>query len=179
LDHGGRKAITVDGNAQPDYDDAGLQTFSPDGHHLAYVAENGGKTVQGLVLNGAWRVVLDGMELGVYDGIGDGINITYLTAIDPENGQHGVMINTNEEGANATMDLNVLTFSPDSRHLAFVVHSQGEAFVVLDGKDGHHYEDIPGSLVVFDTPHSFHYVAMKNISKENGYDLFRVEEEIR
>jgi hypothetical protein len=53
-----------------------------------------------------------------------------------------------EEGA-LHGDIIALIFSPDSQQLAYIAKDGYRHFVVLDGKEGHYYDDIKSDSLIF------------------------------
>ena len=67
--------------------------------------------------------------------------------------------------------------SPDSRRVAYGAGVGNKWFVVVDGKEEKQYDKIfiaGGGKVIFDSPDSFHYLALKEGSK-----IYLVEERIK
>jgi hypothetical protein len=63
-------------------------------------------------------------------------------------------------------------FSPDGRHLAYGVKEGREYWIVLDGVEGTHYDDVVsmgGGTIVFDSQDRFHHLALK------GDDIYLVD----
>ena len=68
-----------------------------------------------------------------------------------------------------------LIFSPDSKRVVYGAFLQGKAFVVVDGQEGKSYDGIITSVgggIIFDSPDSFHYLAVRDSS------VYLVEEKI-
>jgi len=66
-----------------------------------------------------------------------------------------------------------LTVSPDGKHFAYMARRGGKWFVVIDGEEGKEYDGfLLGSKLVFDSPKSFHTLAIR------GIEIFRVEVQI-
>ena len=69
-----------------------------------------------------------------------------------------------------------LSFSPDSKRVAYIAEDGGKQFVVVDGMEGKRYDIFfpqSGGSVGFDSPDSFHYFALE------GNTVYLVEERIR
>ncbi len=64
----------------------------------------------------------------------------------------------------ATYDhIALLTFSPDSRHVAYAAKQGDKWQVLVDGKPGPAYDEIyMGTRLVFDSPTRLHTIAMRN-----------------
>ena len=62
-------------------------------------------------------------------------------------------------------------FSPDSKHLAYVVIAliSKQWFVVVDGIEGTKYDYLYGEKIVFDSSNRLHYLGRK------GNDIYLVE----
>ncbi len=66
--------------------------------------------------------------------------------------------------------------SPDSKHVAYGARVGGKCFVVVDGREGKKYDaivSIGGGRIIFDSPDSLHYLAIK---KDN--EIYLVQENI-
>ncbi len=69
-----------------------------------------------------------------------------------------------------------LTFSPDSRHVAYVVHGglkKGKSTVVIDGREGDPYDDVLGGAMRKERGEGLSQWAVVFIARE-GRDLCRV-----
>jgi hypothetical protein len=69
-----------------------------------------------------------------------------------------------------------LIFSPDSKRVAYAAWAGNKRFVVVDGKEEKKYDGIVtigGGKIIFDSPDSLHYLAVK------GESIFLVEERIK
>jgi Tol biopolymer transport system component len=151
--------VVVDGVEGKHYHDAGpYLAFSPDGHHLAYVAKPAENQV---------AFVVDGKEGKVYDALyidratfsPDSRRVAYdVTFWTPPPGatRDGILVVVNgQEGKRyngKNISLGDLVFSPDSKHVAYRIlidaannSGRGEGFVVSDGKEGKHYM-MPGQI---------------------------------
>ena len=66
-----------------------------------------------------------------------------------------------------------LTFSSDSRHVAYVAGEGPKQFVVVDGKEGRQYDGlVKGATCVFDSASELHFLARKNASSDGkSHDL--------
>ena len=53
-------------------------------------------------------------------------------------------------------------FSPDSQHIAYYVILGNRRFVVVDDDEGKEYVYIIKGNIIFDSPTSFHYLAIKD-----------------
>jgi hypothetical protein len=163
----------VDGKEGPPYLNtcAGFPIFSADGRHVAYPAQKA---------DGRWVDVEDGREGPVFDEIcqgpifsPDGNRLVYVA------GKGNFRIISHDIGASRPQQCIVLdgkpgpwetaiyspTFSPDSRHLAYI-ELGGEWHFVLDGKEGPAYPKIAvpwNSFNLVFSPDSRHtaYVAWK------------------
>jgi Tol biopolymer transport system component len=128
--------------------------ISADSRHIAFVVLRGGK----------WGVCRDGVEGDPYARIegllfspdGQRLAVAARKALD----RQVVVVDGAEGKEYETLDGTSLTFSPDSRRLAFIAGPPGSArvFVVLDGKQGPDYEAIagrgPGKPQLFFSPDS-------------------------
>jgi S1-C subfamily serine protease/WD40 repeat protein len=177
-----------------------LPTFSPDGSRLAYYVQYSATPAKESQVPGPskdrWRVVVDGKEEKEFDealGRSGMEHIPFGTPVFSPNGRRlaytagiGLESSIVVDGVigNKYRSAGVITFSPDSKHLAFVAaKSSGnslEYLVVRDGKEGKSYpsimHDSPGDRLVF-SPDSQHlaYTALSRGRSSRLTDLrFRV-----
>jgi Tol biopolymer transport system component len=143
--------IVVDGEVRNEYGDAGQPVFSPDGLHLAYafgLGTGAGVELDGKVVSGGFHSVLadpvfspDGEHLAFIATLKDQdqkprrggyISLSYIQVLD------GALTYVKAETPTATASgVHGLTFSPDSRQLAYVVHidkKPNNTMVILDGQ---------------------------------------------
>ncbi len=176
---GGKQFVVVDGKEENQYDGIGRGSiiFSPDSVRMAYLAKEGDK----------WFVGVDGKEEGKqYDSIGkdslifspDSKRVAYLAK---KGDQLFVVVDGKEEMQEKQYDgFSTLFFSPDSKHMVYVAQSGLQQSVikqsvVIDGKGGTIYDGIfifGAGKIFFDSPDSFHYMALKDNS------IYLVEEKI-
>ncbi|HME57989.1 MAG TPA: hypothetical protein VKF63_06610, partial [Terracidiphilus sp.] len=117
---GGKQHVVVGGKDESPYNEADYLIFSPDSRRLAYMARDGGK----------WLVVVDGKEEKAYDLIAgpsiafspDSSRVGYLA----RDGEHWVAVVDGKE-SKPYDDARGLTFSSDSRHVAYVANIDGKA----------------------------------------------------
>ncbi len=142
---------------------------------MAYGAKSGGK----------WSVVVDGKEGRAYDGIGasgivfspDGQHVAYAAR---SGGKWSMVVDGKESKAYDGIGITPV-FSPDGQHVAYAAESGGKWSVVVDGQEGKAYDGIlKGSRIVFDSPDSLHYLAVKDgHSVYVGHSVYLVEEKLR
>ena len=73
----------------------------------------------------------------------------------------------------------LVSFSPDSRHVAYLAARDGNQFVVVDGAESKVYlEFLRGSRVIFDDPTHLHTLARRDDDQFQS-EYFRVELELR
>ena len=169
---GNKSFIVVDGKEEKQYDGIGETfIFSPDSKHLAYGAESGNK----------WFIVVDGKEGKQYDSI---VDLTLIFSPDSKHlayiaksGNKYFAVVDGKEGKQYDGIIETIIFSSDSRHVAYEAESGNKWFIVVDGKEGKQYDGFIaarfGGKVVFDTPDSLHYLAIK------GSSIYLVEEKRR
>ncbi len=141
---GGKWLVVVNGKTGTLYDTIGDKslTFSADGSRVAYWAQK----------NGKWYVVLDGREIGPYDGAStivfspDGKKVRYAARF----GNHASVVADGRKGPEYDrVGLGTLAFSPDGERFAYVASLHGKLFVVLDGKEGPRYDNIGRGGIAF------------------------------
>ena len=158
--------------------------FSPDGSHLAYVANEGMKRF----------VVIDGKEQKQYDYVS---NITFspnskriaYAAIQDRN--HFAVIDGKESDMHSTDSqcAEELHFSPDSKHAAYLCSEFfKQSPIVFDGIQlKEEYIIIRSSgryaskSIIFDSPNTFHYLAVKYLYRDQyeiAYKIYLVEQHI-
>src|SRR5208337_3317324 len=110
-----------------------LFVVSPDGRHVAYVAQAEDKQF----------VVIDGKKGKHYDGIGraivfspDSRRVAYIAII----GKKGVVVVDGKEEKPYDAIGSNFTFSPDSKRFAYAAGIKNKGLVVIDGKEETHYD---------------------------------------
>ena len=177
----------IDGHPEAWYSRVELQgvKFSEDGQHYAYSAQK----------EGGWVMVLDGKEGKQYDRVSDpgfspdGSKFYYRAF----QGQDYIVVVNDAESKkyNEVWSEGFITFSPDSKHWAYMVRQLKQWYVVLDGKEGEANYWIPESLTFSpDSNHlayigkvkngvstgqavNFKYVFVLDDKKGPAYDLVR------
>jgi hypothetical protein len=84
-------------------------------------------------------------------------------------------------GGSFILGVEKLTFSPDSKRVAYVAARGKKEFVVVDGVEGEEEYDyfLHGSKLVFDSPRLLHALVCRGDEVfRQGYEIFRVEIEI-
>ena len=87
-----------------------------------------------------------------------------------------VVVDGRESKAYTGIKASMLSFSPDSRRLAYGAQGDKDWIVVLDGQEGKPYENLlslGGGKIVFDAPERFHYLATR------GQDIYVVQEQLK
>ena len=145
---------------------------SPDSRRVAYVATVGNK----------WSVVLDGKGEKQYDGIMPGTPIfspdsRRVAYAAQEGDKFFVVIDGKEDKQYDGIAKGILFFSPGSKRVAYAAQEGDKQFVVVDGKEGKQYDGfLEGARIIFDSPHTFHYLAIKVKERNN---IYLVEEKIQ
>ncbi|MBN1918200.1 MAG: PD40 domain-containing protein [Verrucomicrobia bacterium] len=155
---GDRQCVVVDGEEGTHYDEIGIgighRILMPHGKGVAYAARLGDK----------WFVVADGKEGNRYDEIDldimlfspDGKRIAYrarignewVVVVDGQEGKRYAGVGSREVSfKRGDMPYGVicgppLAFSPDGTRLAYLATLGGKWFVVVDGQEGKHYDNI-------------------------------------
>ena len=138
---GDARFVWLDGVKSREYD-ALLKhpRFSPDGTHVAWVAE----------VDGRRFVILDGKEGARYDRITDDEYLRFYPVFSRDSqhlayyariGDKWVCVLDGKEGPKYDL-VQQVKFSRDSQHLAYVAGRAGREFVVFDGKEGPPYDEV-------------------------------------
>jgi Tol biopolymer transport system component len=146
----------------------GTPIFSPDSKRIAYGVQAGNKQF----------VVVDGKKGEPYDGI---LESTLIFSPDSKRvacvaqvGDKWFLVVDSEEGKQYdSIAKGALSFSPDSKRVAYVAQAGDKQFVVVDREEGKQYDAIPEGRIIFDSPDSFHYLAIK------GNNIYLVEERVK
>jgi len=128
-------------------------SFSPDGNRAAFI----GMTKDG------WPPVIDGVVGEPYKCPGravfspDSKHVAYCC----EDVRASFLILDGVKGKEYDSTGNVPVFSPDGKHLVYQAREGDTCWVIVDGKEHGKCDFFPGSGgVVFDTPTSFHTIAV-------------------
>jgi WD40 repeat protein len=139
--------VDLDGQRGPQYDTIASLSFTPDSKHVIYTAQ----------LNQKSFVVVDGRPAKEFKSYidpvvsPDGTRIAYT--IETAGNQYAAI----EDGVvGAEYDrINCLTFSPDSKRLAYIAQESRKNVVVLDGQADPHFDAVSFTSLVF-SPDSKH-----------------------
>ncbi len=144
---GGKWRAVIDGREGPEFDrfEGSLPlTFSPDGKHVAYIAQWGHGP------RWRYRVIIDGQEGPEYEAkwvagpifSPDSRRTAY---VGQRGGREFVVLDGKELTPHDDVDGGRLHFSPDSRRLAYIAYRGKEnaqkAHFVVDGQEGHEHGD--------------------------------------
>jgi roadblock/LC7 domain-containing protein len=141
---GNKQLVVVDDMEQALFDGI-LRTgpvFSPSGNHLAY----------GAIVGSKWLVVLDGQEGKRYDGITppvfspDGKILAYGAK---EDNACCIVINGSEDKSRYDFIYDEITFSADSKRMAYPAKSGVNQLIILDRMEGNKYRFMGGGNPVF------------------------------
>jgi dipeptidyl aminopeptidase/acylaminoacyl peptidase len=153
--------------------EAGLLA-SPDSRHVAFPSMRGGK----------WCVMLDGVSSKPYSKVAglkfspDGKRLAFVATRAPR--QELVVVDGQEGKEYGMVDPQSLTFSPDSRCLAFTAGAPDsvQQRVVLDGQEGPEFEMMcgggPGRVLLFFSPDSKQLAYGAGIKTTNGHAAYSV-----
>lgn len=143
---GEKKYVVVDGKQGKQYDNITELKFSPNGKRLAYAAwSDSDRTMY---------AVVDGQEQKNYRWV---MNITfspnservaYSTGPKGEQYEHCIVVDGlegkkyNLQESRPNFNVSPPVFSPDSRHVGYVVEMGDESWMVVDEIEGRHYDKL-------------------------------------
>jgi hypothetical protein len=154
----GKCVVVVDGEEGKEYEGARAPVFSPDSKRVAYWACLGGKLIP------KWVVVVDGVEGKEYGLVSDTTQMVTSPPLFSPNSQcvayHAqrggkplIVVDGVETKQYCGIVRDTLTFSPDSKHVAYGACLGGEWRrkwgVVVDGVEGKDYEGIGEESLIF------------------------------
>ena len=131
IEQGSSQRVRLDDRAGPSYRGVGIEAliWSPDSRRLAFPAER----------DDGWTVVVDGRELGVWDGIGeiawspDSRRLVYSA----QRGRTWRVVNDGREGpAFDALRAGTLVYSPRGDRLAYIGERGDARMAVIDGVIG-------------------------------------------
>ncbi len=133
-----QRFVVLDGQETGPYEEVTYITFSRDSRRVAFLAS----------VDGQWRVVIDGEGENPFDGgwprlfsftpDGKGIRLGFSI---PVNGQQAVVIDGETHKSYDEIG-DEIWLSPDGRRTAYSAFTDGQWFLVLDGKEGQHYPEL-------------------------------------
>jgi hypothetical protein len=127
--------------------------FSPNSKRLAFAAKKDQR----------WCVVVDGVDGKDYSSCyvpvfsSDSKRVAYAAT---EGHKQLMVIDEQEQKQYDSIALGY-SFSPDSKRFAYPAKENNTWVVVLDSKESKRY-DVILSKIVFESPNTFHYLAVKN-----------------
>lgn len=130
------------------------QVATPDGFHIAFIAQQGGK--KAVLLDGQPGPKYDRISLNTLRLSDDGKHVAYCAA----NGENQFIVLDGKSGPTFER-LGVPVLSPDGVHFAYVAETGTKAFVILDGQPGPDYE-VVGDCTFSPDGKRFAYVAKKD-----------------
>ena len=136
VENNNRQQVKIGETLSQPYVGVALQTivFSDDSQSFAYAAET----------KDGWFVITDGTQSRCWTGIGEvmyGPKQRFVYVAYDSNGWYVVLDGVPSDSFEAVMQ-GSLTFSPNGKHLAYVVASGNQFRVVIDGELGFIYESI-------------------------------------
>jgi len=141
---GDKKYVVVDGNQGKLYANITGLNFSPDGKRFAYAAW----------YDDSMCVVVDGIEQKSYKWVmniafsPDSKRVAYSAGVMREYIEQFVVVDGVEgrryisQDPYANLKISPPIFSPDSKHVAYVVEMKDKGWVVVDEVEGRHYDEI-------------------------------------
>jgi Tol biopolymer transport system component len=146
--------------------EASQPVFSPDGRHIAYNVSFSAFSTSALTQRSKAFSFVDGKKLGGrFCGFTPNGKAAYID-YDKEKGTQRLVVDglLKKKGNAFRGSIQSITFSPDSKHIAYVVADTAEnSFVVVDGEAGKNYQKIMEDSITF-SPDSKRvaYVASEN-----------------
>lgn len=141
---GDKEYVVVDGNQGKQYDNITELKFGPNGKRFAYAAWSG-RTMY---------AVVDGKEQKNYRWVmnitfsPDSKRVAYSAGVMREYIEQFVVVDGIEGKRYKSQDpygsckISPPVFSPDSKHVAYVVEMRDKSWVVLDDVEGSHYDEV-------------------------------------
>ncbi|MHC4260240.1 MAG: hypothetical protein ACYSTF_07525 [Planctomycetota bacterium] len=144
---GSKQRVVLDGKRGKLYEMVAGLKFSPDGKRFAYSAWS----------DDGMYAVIDSQEQQFYDALQDiifspdGKRVAFSALSVEKKGVsfESFVVVDGVEGKRyrwgklpAYIKIPPAVFSPDSKHVAYVVEKEDEAWVVVDGVEGRHYEEV-------------------------------------
>lgn len=140
----GKKRVVLDGKPGKQYDNVTKLKFCPDGKRFAYLAWDDDRMC----------VVVDGREQQFYEWADnitfspDCKHLAYSAGAIGKYIEQFVVVDGIEskrhksQDAYAIFNISPSLFSPDGRHIAYVVEIKDKSWVVVDEVEGRHYDEI-------------------------------------
>lgn len=150
---GNRVCMVLDGKAGKNYDRVSPLVFSPDSKRVAYVA----------MLENKVFVVVDGEEKKQYDSLGTNRGIGSVRMYGP--GGNSDSLVSYAAGGPIRKDEGTLTFSTDSKRVAYVAMVQAGASLVVDEKEGRLYNGIGEPIFSPDTGHVAYRAVLAGLNR--------------
>jgi WD40 repeat protein len=142
---GGKKRVNVDGNQGKLYNNITALSFSPDGKHFVYAAW----------YDDSMCVVSDGIEQKSYRWVmniafsPDSKHVAYSAGLKGEQNKCCTVVDGIEDKSYSNKPWEELpegisppAFSPDSKRIGYVVVMGNKAWMVIDGTEGKHYDEL-------------------------------------
>jgi WD40 repeat protein len=194
---GARGFVVLDGVEGKQYESAHVinpafnLAFSPDSNHLAYAVEGKPTYItRGLEYTGF--VIVDGEVKEITEGnvqrllfSPDSKRLAYVELLPPGMPEPRYFIVVDGEKGKKYEYIDDFVFSPDSKHVIYIVIHGVNMFVVVDHTEGTEYgfldstsvtssaEDLGIKRIVFDSADRFHYLV------EKGDSIYLVEETLK
>ncbi|MBM3472064.1 MAG: hypothetical protein FJX75_02170 [Armatimonadetes bacterium] len=169
---GGKGWVVLDGRKGPTFLGVGEPVFGPDGRSVAYCAQ---------VRKDEWALVRDGRpgpqlpearrRLAFSP---DGRRLAYAACISPPKGKRQVVAVVDGKPGPPHENVSAPFFSADSRHVAYVARDGKREWVVVDGRDGPHYDRVFRDREICDAQVSFHPDGSVQYVAQRGDTIYRV-----
>jgi hypothetical protein len=132
--------VVLDGQKGPTFLEVGEPVFSPDGRSVAYLARVG---------KDEWAVALNGKAGPTFREVWgkplfgpNGERLAYVARLIDKGGKRQLVAVIDGKPSSPRQSVFDLSFSPDSRHVAYVARDGEVESVVADGQSGPQYDEV-------------------------------------
>ena len=156
IKNGNKQMAVVDGKSGTGYDFVSFPVFSPDNIQFAYSARNGSE----------WFIVVDGRETPVQASEIQGLQFSpdskTLTYVLKNENKFCLIANNNRGKLYDNIDENSITFSHDSRKIAYTAGLGKKQLNILDGIEGEQFDQVGFPIINSDGSHLSYWAVISN-----------------